>query len=168
MRAEASPRYLPALLPSLMAPKTHWNMRVKPVPQISMATYLRHSMRVSVPGGHQDQPSLPQGGREGMAEEGQQCVPSTWMCAQETRGPSSTPQALRFSRGFLQPEDVITRNSIFHSTFDLSGKKGQCEARMPSERMPGLQTQNLPAHVAVPPPAGSSSCVDGDHTLPAE
>ena len=43
------------------------------------------------------------------------------LCTRE-RAPD-TPQALRFPRGFLQPEEVITRDPIFQGTFDLSRRR---------------------------------------------
>ena len=61
-------------------------------------------------------------------------------------GPLGHPQALRFSRGLLQPEEVITRNPVFQGTFDLSGKRVNVRSASPAAlglppRTPSLQTQ---------------------------
>lgn len=47
-----------------------------------------------------------------------------------TKMNEGTQQVLRFSRGFLEPEDVITCNSMFKGTFNLSRKKDQGEKRI--------------------------------------
>lgn len=61
-------------------------------------------------------------------------------CVHRGVGPLGHPQGLRFSRGLLQPEDVITRNPVFQGTFDLSGKR--VNVRPASPPAPGAPSED--------------------------
>lgn len=50
------------------------------------------------------------------------------LCTEEQA--PDTPQALRFSRGFLQPEEVITCDPVFQGTFNLSGRRVDVRRRL--------------------------------------
>lgn len=87
-------------------------------------------------------------------------------------GPDA-PQALRFSRGFLQPEEVITCDPVFQGTFNLSGRRVDvrrhlwplgCPERMLAHRHDSARTT---AHVGLPfPRSGSGTGARGPQPLP--
>lgn len=87
-------------------------------------------------------------------------------------GPDA-PQALRFSRGFLQPEEVIACDPVFQGTFNLSGRRVDvrrhlwplgCPERMLAHRHDSARTT---AHVGLPfPRSGSGTGARGPQPLP--
>ena len=87
-------------------------------------------------------------------------------------GPDA-PQALRFSRGFLQPEEVIACDPVFQGTFNLSGRRVDvrrhlwplgCPETMLAHRHDSARTT---AHVGLPfPRSGSGTGARGPQPLP--